>query len=293
MSSAILYVAIVGIWACVLIPRWLKRESSVSASSGTDEPAAKSESAGQNEELVGQCEESAAQSEELAAKTEEPGSRSEEPASKSQEPGGGVAVTALSAGPAVAAGAVGDEQPRSARRRRADGKKGRPAPDQARARGLMPDQSRNVPRDAAHRRMLRARRGLLAMLIVLTIASGALAALRLAAWWVIIPPSALLLCYLPLLRAAAKADTERRKLARTQSARVALTGAAGAPAAAVRAAAHRASSAHGVAGARPGGTPGAQVIHIPASRDAGSHGGRAGQDLYDQDAEAPLRAVGD
>ena len=28
MSSAILYLAIIAIWACVLIPRWLKRDSS-------------------------------------------------------------------------------------------------------------------------------------------------------------------------------------------------------------------------------------------------------------------------
>ena len=27
MSSAILYLAIVAIWLCVLIPRWLKRDS--------------------------------------------------------------------------------------------------------------------------------------------------------------------------------------------------------------------------------------------------------------------------
>ena len=27
MSSAILYLAIVAIWACVLIPRWLRRDS--------------------------------------------------------------------------------------------------------------------------------------------------------------------------------------------------------------------------------------------------------------------------
>ena len=27
MSSAILYLAIIAIWACVLIPRWLKRDS--------------------------------------------------------------------------------------------------------------------------------------------------------------------------------------------------------------------------------------------------------------------------
>ncbi len=32
MSSAILYLAIVAIWACVLIPRWLRRDSARGAS---------------------------------------------------------------------------------------------------------------------------------------------------------------------------------------------------------------------------------------------------------------------
>ncbi len=39
MSSAILYVAIVAIWAGVLIPRWLRRDTSASAAA----PAAEAE----------------------------------------------------------------------------------------------------------------------------------------------------------------------------------------------------------------------------------------------------------
>ena len=38
MSSAILYVAIVVIWACVLIPRWLRRDSARGAGSAADTP---------------------------------------------------------------------------------------------------------------------------------------------------------------------------------------------------------------------------------------------------------------
>lgn len=37
MSSAILYVAIVVIWACVLIPRWLRRDSARGAASAAPE----------------------------------------------------------------------------------------------------------------------------------------------------------------------------------------------------------------------------------------------------------------
>ena len=61
--------------------------------------------------------------------------------------------------------------------------------------------------------MLSARRRLLGLLLILVIGSGALAFTKLAAWWVIVPPSTMLLGYLALLRAAAKADAERREMA--------------------------------------------------------------------------------
>jgi hypothetical protein len=57
--------------------------------------------------------------------------------------------------------------------------------------------------------MLAARRRLLLMLIGLEIAAIALAVLRLAAVWVVIPPSIMLVGYLLLLREAAQADAER------------------------------------------------------------------------------------
>ena len=39
MSSAILYLAIVAIWACVLIPRWLRRDSARGGSAPVAEPS--------------------------------------------------------------------------------------------------------------------------------------------------------------------------------------------------------------------------------------------------------------
>jgi hypothetical protein len=113
--------------------------------------------------------------------------------------------------------------------------------------------------------VLSARRRLLMMLLALTIASGALASTRMAAWWVIVPPSVMLLGYLLLLRAAAKADAERRESMRHRDARV-------------------------VAERRPapvapeeGVASEAKIINIPA----------APQEIYDQYADAKLRAVGD
>ncbi len=108
------------------------------------------------------------------------------------------------------------------------------------------------------------------MLLILVIGSGALAVTKMAAWWVIVPPSFMLLGYMALLREAAKADAERRELARSRA--VSAPGAAGAPA------------------ARPAAPPpvlDAEVIEISASLTT------AGEEFYDQYTDAKLRAVGD
>jgi hypothetical protein len=125
--------------------------------------------------------------------------------------------------------------------------------------------------------VLVARRRLLYMLLVLTIGSGALAFTKMAAWWVMVPPTIMLLGYMGLLREAAKADAERRELARTR--------AAAAAAAAVAAARRETAPAPVPAPAPP--APGAEVIDISASLTS------AGQEFFDQYADAKLRAVGD
>ena len=124
--------------------------------------------------------------------------------------------------------------------------------------------------------MLSARRRLLGMLLMLAIGSGALAFTELAAWWVVVPPSVMLLGYMALLREAAKADAERREVARTQAARPAAVAAAPPAAPPVPA-----------APPAPTPTPSAEVIEISASL------GPAGEEFYDQYADAKLRAVGD
>jgi hypothetical protein len=138
LSSAILYLAIVAIWACVLIPRWLRRDSARGASA----PVA----------------------------TEPP----------------------VVAEPDAAAG---DEAPQDA-----DEEEAPPPPARVRE---------PLSAEEARRRMLAARRRLLLMLIGLEAAAIALAVLGLAAVWVVIPPSIMLIGYLLLLREAAQADAER------------------------------------------------------------------------------------
>ena len=55
------------------------------------------------------------------------------------------------------------------------------------------------------------------MLLALAIGSGTLAYTGMAAWWVIVPPTAMVLGYLTLLREASKADAERREQARVRA----------------------------------------------------------------------------
>jgi hypothetical protein len=101
------------------------------------------------------------------------------------------------------------------------------------------------------------------MLTALAIGAGVLAVTELAAWWVVLPPAVMLIGYVALLREASRADAERRWAAveQTRAARPA------APVVPV-----------------PVPAPDAEIIDITA---------RVNDDLYDQVADAKLRAVGD
>jgi len=132
--------------------------------------------------------------------------------------------------------------------------------------------------DEEHKKVLTARRRLLGLLLALGIGSGALAYTRMAAWWVIVPPTVMLFGYLILLREASKADAEHREQARVRAAAAAAVAAA--PFVAPSAAAPPAA-------APPAPVPDAEVIDISASLTV------AGQEFYDQYADAKLRAVGD
>ncbi|MGH3303492.1 MAG: divisome protein SepX/GlpR [Streptosporangiaceae bacterium] len=123
--------------------------------------------------------------------------------------------------------------------------------------------ARSLPRS----RMLQARRRLLTMLVLLTAAAGAAMAARLIPLWTCVAPAGVLVCYFLLLRAAARADAEHAY-------RVA---ASYAHQARIQAAARRRAAAAAAA-------PDAQIIDISS---------RVGDQLYDQYADATVRAVGD
>jgi hypothetical protein len=151
MSSAILYLAIVAIWACVLIPRWLRRDTTRGASAPvTAEPPVLAESDAEAED--GTPEDT-------------------------------------------------DETPRHF---------------------FAPVRAAEPPSaEESRRRMLAARRRLLLMLIGLEVAAIALAVLGLAAVWVVVPPSIMLIGYLLLLREAGQADAEQAQYEAEAAARAA------------------------------------------------------------------------
>ena len=132
-------------------------------------------------------------------------------------------------------------------------------------------------------------------LITLTVVGAGLAYLRLAAWWIVVPTVVLLGGYLLLLREAAHADAEARELLVVQARR------------ARDAEARRKAEAGAWAGAGAGAEAGAgrtTGISVPtglvwdsAETDPSAEiidiSGRVGDQLYDQYADAKLRAVGD
>jgi hypothetical protein len=175
VSSAILYVAIVVIWACVLIPRWLRRDSARGAGNAADTPVPGDVVPGD----VIPAEDAADDDESWTA-----------------EPAAAVRVRYTETFRAdVTVEAEADPAPEEV-----------PAPDAGRR---VPPPPLPLPPEESRRRMMAARRRLLGMLTILEIAAVALAVLKLAALWVLIPPSIMLIGYALLLREAAHADAER------------------------------------------------------------------------------------
>lgn len=289
MSSAILYLAIVAIWAVFLIPAWIKRPHGGSAgrldADGDDAFAPEAEFAPEADDDVVldrydtgsdrvEFEESEFDPEydsdyapQYAGEheyAEDPGYADEDRyagtrAGRSGAAPGGDPATDPGYGYEYAEAGFADEggYPDEAR-----------APGRARAAVAAP-QSRE--------QMLRARRRLLTILLGLTALTVAATAAGLVQWWICVPPVALLGLYVLLLREVAIADAESaRRLAahEAQAARAA-------HAAAVRR--RRQEQAAAAAAARAAETT-AEIIDISS---------RVSDQLFDQYAEDEARAVGD
>ncbi len=334
MSSAILYVAIVAIWIGVLVPRWLKHESSpsglrrlsrhfgthpadepdaragfdpdgrprytsfvspepgpgvapeVAPESQTHAPASHSKSRYDYREDV-----SPAASGNKKSMTELYEAHAPRPAAPSygwsadevarQEhlgttPGaqGKPSATRAGAGAHAPAPASAPQETPGAHATAASHGPARPGVRLPAPRGSHHDEVADAERRA---QIVRGRRRMLWLLLVLTAVGIGLAYLRLAAWWVMIPPTVLLIGYLLLLREAAHADAEARE---------------------------RRQLAHATAPAAPAATPAGEAAPSGADADlpVEETGPRAdiidlsehvGDQLYDQYADAKLRAVGD
>ena len=164
--------------------------------------------------------------------------------------------------------------------------------------GRPPSAERPGMADSERRaRVVRGRRRMLWMLLVLTGIAVGLAYLGLAARWIVVPPVVLLFGYLLLLREAAHADAEARERAAVLSrraleadARLAREAEAERAADAQREQARRAAQA----GTPPGGSAPVWAAHETLSHaEVIDISERVGDQLYDQYADAKLRAVGD
>jgi hypothetical protein len=222
LSSAILYLAIVAIWAIVLVPRWLRPpQASGTLESNLAEPV------------------DASPLEDLAEAVEDAGGEKGVP------------------DPGVQAATGGRARPPAADRRA---------------------------------RILQARRRMLVTLTVLTAGAVGIAVTRLAASWVVIPPAVMLAGFALLLREAARIDAGRARVAARRHGR-----GAGAGAAAAGGPGHQqagpADGAQTVVASAPAGVPSVQA-GVPSAQviDISS---RVGDQLYDQYADAEVRAVGD
>jgi hypothetical protein len=221
LSSAILYVAIVVIWAAVLIPRWLRRDPVVPVSAGE------------------------AEMDTLAEKQPSP-------------------LPSLPT-PSMARRVPQRWREELARERRPGLEEGRDQRDEDRPGR---DADRDVRDERAHRKVVSARRRLMLMLVGLALGAAVLAGAKMAAWWVIVPPSVMLLGYMLMLRAAAKVDAERRAAPPIRRPEP------------VRAPVRPATAA-------PGASAGAKIFNIPTAPEP------VQESIYDQYADAKLRAVGD
>ena len=125
----------------------------------------------------------------------------------------------------------------------------------------------------SRQQMLRARRRILTILVTMTLVTGGFTALHVVSWWICVPPTGLLVLYVLLLREVAVADAElARKRAEWEAAE------------AMAYRRYMAAQAERESYDAAQASPGAQIIDIS---------GRVTDQLYDQYADAAVRAVGD
>jgi hypothetical protein len=188
VSSAFLYLAIIAIWAGVLIPRWLKRDSSRAK-------AAKSSQSGSPKARQSPDELTHDEPVEINAGADAGGAGAHMADGNTDRAAGRSRVAGANRVASASEVTATDEAEAS-------------LVDDAELYGYEP--AALGPADPQTRqRVLSARRRMLMLLVALTAAAVGIALIGMAAWWVAIPPIAILGGYLLLLREVRHADTER------------------------------------------------------------------------------------
>jgi hypothetical protein len=257
VSSAILYLAIVGIWAFLLIPRWIKRPHTAFFASSEGGRGGEADGSLADEHADGSADAPAPRFgllRTLGLISSEPADTAETTeaewldSDQDEEPEPDTAPLAPITVPVAPPPADGPEPQLS---------------DEA-AEDEPPAEAGPGRPPVTRSKILQARRRLLTTLVLLAVAAASCTALRLTSPLVCIPPAVMLGMYLLLLREAALADSEN---------------------------AHRRSEAEHEARQRArdrarerAQRPGAEIIDISD---------RLGDQLYDQYADATVRAVGD
>jgi type IV secretory pathway TrbD component len=249
LSSAILFLAIIAIWACALVPRWLRRSHEANSE---QEVQADQAEATYYAEAPGHAE--------YGAFTE-PGA---DVADMDPSPISYEAQPAYSDSPAWS-----DSPARSDPAARPD--------SGARYEAYGPNRYSPTAQAGGRARVLQARRRMLTMLVALAVAALGCVLTGLTRWWTAVPPVGMLLVYLLLLREAARADAEASRraeaYARAEAARAARR--------------YRAWEAQELPRVAREPEPAAEVIDISGRTP------EAEDQLYDQYADAEVRAVGD
>jgi hypothetical protein len=286
MSSAILYLAIIAIWAGFLVPAWVRRPHAVHGDAD-DEARAESE-AGLPAHADGEpAVEYVTETEngvEVAREADRYAGVSHSEASYAEVSYAGASYGGASYGGASYGGASygdpdggyegADYGDAAADYAEADYAGAYPAgqePDEDAGPGAAPRLSQS------REQMLRARRRMLTILVSMTLVTGAFTFLGLVNWWICVPPAGMLALYVLLLREIAMADAElarKRAAWQAREARAREHELQAEREAELQQAAHEAAAAH----------TGAQIIDIS---------GRVSDQLYDQYADAAVRAVGD
>ena len=178
MSSAILYFAIVAIWAGILMPRWLRPSAHRHRADEAQHEAAAPETMATFAQPGLEAEDSERAATRSAEDSERAAARSAEDSER---------ATTRSA----------EDRERATTRS---------AEDREQAATWA---ARNVAARRAN--VLRARRRMLTTLVLLTLGAFGIAVTHIAAWWVIGPPGLLLAGFLLLLREAARSDAAQAR----------------------------------------------------------------------------------